>query len=64
MSLRRLRRVLSLALGGVVIVSPALAAEMALHTGAIVSENTKRDTITIEEMGPWHGPGTCGTSSI
>jgi hypothetical protein len=58
MSLRRLRNLLYLALGGVVIASPALAAETALHTGTIVSENTNRDTITIEEMGPWHGPAT------
>jgi hypothetical protein len=58
MSSRKLRNLLSLALGGVVIASPALAAETALHTGTIVAENTNRDTITIEEMGPWHGPGT------
>ena len=58
MSPRSLRRVLSLALGGVVIASPALAGQTALHAGAIVAENMKRDTITIEEMGPWHGPAT------
>jgi len=58
MSPRKLRNVLSLALGGVVIASPALAADAATHTGAIVAENTQRDTITIEEMGPWHGPST------
>jgi hypothetical protein len=59
MSLRRVRRVSSsVALVGILIASPALAAGMAVHTGAIVSENTKRDTITIEEMGPWHGPAT------
>jgi hypothetical protein len=37
--------------------SPALAGEVVRHTGAIVSENTKAGTLTIEEMGPWHGPG-------
>jgi len=58
MSRRRLCNLLYLALGGVVIASPALAAGTALHAGTIVSENMNRDTITIEEMGPWHGPGT------
>ncbi|HTY79319.1 MAG TPA: hypothetical protein VMI34_15945 [Candidatus Bathyarchaeia archaeon] len=56
MSGRSVRSVLSLALGGVVVASPAFASPMVLHTGTIVAENMKHDTITIEEMGPWHGP--------
>jgi hypothetical protein len=58
MSRRKPWSALSLALGAVLIVCPAVAAETALHTGAIVATNTKSGTITIEEMGPWHGPTT------
>jgi hypothetical protein len=58
MSGRRPWSVLALALGGVLMVSPAVASEWAVHTGAIVAANTKSSTVTIEEMGPWHGPST------
>jgi hypothetical protein len=58
MSRRGSWSVLSVVLGGVLMASPAVAAETALHSGAIVGTSTKSGSITIEEMGPWHGPGT------
>jgi hypothetical protein len=58
MSRPRSWSLLSLVLGGVLMASPAVAAETALHTGTIVGTNTKSGTVTIEEMGPWRGPST------
>ncbi len=55
MSLRVSLRVLPPALGALLATSPALAGEVNRHSGPIVSENAKQDTIT---MGPWHGPST------
>ncbi len=51
-------RVLPVVLGAVLTASPALAGEAIRHSGPIVSENARQDTITIAEMGPWHGPNT------
>jgi len=51
-------RMIPLALGALLIASPALATEMVEHSGSIVATNPERDTVTIAEMGPWHGPGT------
>jgi hypothetical protein len=47
-----------LALGALLVASPALAGGTVEHSGSIVATNPERDTITISEMGPWHGPGT------
>jgi hypothetical protein len=58
MSLKMALRMLSPALGVLLVASPALAAEVVRHAGSIVLENANHDIITIEEMGPWHGPST------
>ena len=49
---------LPLMLGALLAASPALAAEAVRRSGLIVSTNPKGNTLTISEMGPWHGPGT------
>jgi hypothetical protein len=51
-------RLLLLALGVLLVTTPALAREGARHSGPMVSENMKQDTVTIAEMGPWHGTKT------
>lgn len=58
MTLRMRSSMLSVTVGALLATAPAFAAGMVRHSGPIVSENTKRDTITITEMGPWLGPKT------
>ncbi len=58
MTLRMRSSMLSVTVGALLATSPAFAGAVVRHSGPIVSENTKRDTITIAEMGPWLGPKT------
>lgn len=51
-------KVLPLALGALLCACPALAGDAIRHSGSIVSENTKHDTVTIAELGRWQGPTT------
>ena len=45
--------------------SPALAASRVIeHVGPVVSVDSQRDAITIDEMGPWHGPHTRRVRSV
>lgn len=53
-----IRTMLPLMLGALLAASPALAAEAVQRSGLIVSTNPKDHTLTLSEMGPWHGPGT------
>lgn len=54
---------LPLALAAVLLTSPTLAAgatkhvETAKHSGTIVAIDTAGHALTLEEMGPWTGPG-------
>ena len=53
------RRMLLLTLGALLAAtSPAVAGDLIQHSGLVVSTNPAQDTVTISEMGPWHGPGT------
>lgn len=49
---------LVLMLGILLAAGPTWAGTVAKHSGEVVSEDLARHTITLEEMGPWHGPGT------
>lgn len=40
---------------------PTLAAESSRESGTVVSVDRTAQTITLEEMGPWHGPTTATT---
>jgi hypothetical protein len=53
-----IRTMLPLVVGTLLAASPALAAETVQRSGLIVSTNPRDHTLTISEMGPWHGPGT------
>ena len=44
------------AFGLLLLVPPGWAAAMEKHSGAVVAADNSQ--ITIEEMGPWHGPST------
>jgi hypothetical protein len=47
----------AMALGAVLLASPAAwASEAVQHTGTVTAVDAIRNTVTIEEMGPWH-PG-------
>jgi hypothetical protein len=47
----------AMALGAVLLASPAAwASEAVQHTGTVTVVDAIRNTVTIEEMGPWH-PG-------
>ena len=46
------------ALGLLLTASPIWAASSEKHSGVIVAADPYQRTITIEEMGPWRGPGT------
>jgi len=46
-----------LALTSLLVASTAQAALPVRHSGKIVAVDTKRSTVTLEEMGPWKGPG-------
>jgi len=45
-------------LGVFLAASPTWAGTIVRHTGDLVSEDMARHTITLDEMEPWHGPGT------
>ncbi|HKW93147.1 MAG TPA: hypothetical protein VJX92_14725 [Methylomirabilota bacterium] len=48
---------LAMALGAALLASPAAWASGSVqHTGTVTAVDTARNTITVEEMGPWH-PG-------
>jgi len=51
------RMTLALALAGLVAASTAQAAATGKHSGTIVGVAAKGSTVTLEEMGPWKGPG-------
>ena len=46
------------ALGLLLTALPAWAAMTEKHSGVLVAVDPTQQTITIEEMGPWHGPST------
>lgn len=48
---------LILALAALLLSAPAQAGEGVNHSGRIVAEDLARHTLTLEEMGPWRGPG-------
>ena len=49
---------LAVVLGALLMASPVFAADIVKHSGSVVALDTDRHTVTIEEMGSWHGPGT------
>jgi hypothetical protein len=53
-------KTIPLILGTLLLAAPALAAVTTRHSGSIVSESANHAgvTITIAEMGAWHGPTT------
>jgi hypothetical protein len=52
------------ALGLLLTASPIWAASAERHSGVVVSTDQNQRTITIEEMGPWHGPATAPTRRV
>ena len=42
----------------ILIAGPALAAETETHSGTVTAIDPGRDALTLQEMGPWRGPGT------
>jgi hypothetical protein len=53
-----IRRMLPVMLGLLLAASPAVVGKMIQHSGLVLSANAKLDTLTLSEMGPWHGPAT------
>jgi hypothetical protein len=53
-----LRTVLLLACSTFLITGPALAAAAETHSGTVSAIDRGRHGLTLEEMGPWKGPGT------
>lgn len=49
---------LTLATAGLLLTSTAYAATQVKHSGMIVATSPNGRTITVEEMGPWTGPGS------
>ncbi|HYB69503.1 MAG TPA: hypothetical protein VEH80_02465 [Candidatus Bathyarchaeia archaeon] len=45
-------------LGILAVAAPAWAATAVKHSGDLVAVDPARHTITLDEMGPWHGAGT------
>lgn len=52
------RKMLLLALSTILVASSALAAAQETHSGTVVAIDRGRHALTLEEMGPWAGPGT------
>jgi hypothetical protein len=46
------------ALAAVLAAGPALAAGTTTHSGRVTAIDPQHHTITLEEVGPWTGPGT------
>jgi hypothetical protein len=42
----------------ILVAGPAGAATVETHSGAVRAVDLERHTVTIEEMGPWRGPGS------
>ncbi len=52
------------ALALLVMASPIWAATTERHSGVVVAADPTQRTVTIEEMGPWHGPSTQPTRRV
>jgi hypothetical protein len=48
-------------LSAILLAGPAWAAGAETHSGAVGAVDLQRHTVTLEEMGPWRGPGTVPT---
>lgn len=45
----------------ILLAGPAWAATVETHSGAVRAVDLERHTVTVEEMGPWRGPGSHST---
>ncbi len=52
-----LRTMTLISLGMLCIASPALASPPEAHSGTVAAIDPARHALTVEEMGPWTGPG-------
>ncbi len=55
---------LALALAVLMMAGPAQAGTAIKHSGQIVTEDLAHQKFTVEEMGPWHGPGKGLTGEV
>jgi hypothetical protein len=53
-----IRGVMALVFGGLLATSPAFAGGDVKHSGTLVAVDAAKHILTLEEMGPWTGPGT------
>jgi len=53
-----IRGVMALVFGGLLATSPAIAGGDVKHSGTVVAVDPVKHMLTLEEMGPWTGPGT------
>jgi len=52
---------IAIVLSSLLTISPALAAEMDVHSGILTAIDPAHHTLTLSEMGPWRGPTTART---
>jgi hypothetical protein len=56
-----IRATVLVGLSAILLAGPAWAAGAETHSGDVGAVDLQRHTVTLEEMGPWRGPGTAPT---